>query len=102
MPPVNQLYTELRRRGLEVRLVTFREQEETVRKVVRERGYTAPVLLDASGDTSGRLWGVFGPPTAYLVDRQGRLAARIVGERDWQGPGARASIDALLAGRPLP
>lgn len=69
---------------------------------MRERGYVAPVLADASGDTTGRLWGVFGPPTAYLVDRQGRLVARIGGPRDWRGSAARGMIDALLVGRPIP
>ena len=102
MPSVNRLYTELKGRGLEVRLVTFREDADTVRRTARERGYAAPVLIDASGDTTGRLWGVFGPPTAYLVDRQGRLAARIVGQRDWRGPQARAMVEAALAGKPIP
>jgi hypothetical protein len=101
LPSVNRLYTELKGRGLEVRLVSFQESPDTVRRVVRERGYVAPVLIDANGDTTNR-WGVFGPPTAYLVDRHGRLAARVVGGRDWQRPAPRAAIEALLAGRPMP
>ena len=44
-----------------------------MRKVVKERGYVAPVLLDESGDVTGRVYGVWGPPTIYLVDRSGRL-----------------------------
>ncbi len=96
MPTVNRLYEELRPRGLEVRLIAFREDLEHVRRTVRERGYTAPVLLDASGDVTGRVWGVWGPPTVYVVDAQGRLLARGVGPRDWASPAARRLLEGLL------
>ena len=96
MPTVNRLYEELRPRGLEVRLIAFREDLEHVRRTVRERGYTAPVLLDASGDVTGRVWGVGGPPPVYVVDAQGRLLARGVGPRDWASPAARRLLEGLL------
>lgn len=96
MPPVNRLHRELQARGLEVLLVNFRENPDRVRRIARERGYTAPVLLDESGDVAGRGYGVWGPPTVYLVDRQGRLIGRAVGERDWNSPAARALLAALL------
>jgi hypothetical protein len=67
-----------------------------VRRVVRERGYRAPVLLDASGDTTGRVYGVWAPPTVYLIDRAGSLVARGVGPRDWSRPEARKALDALV------
>ena len=78
MPSVNALYEEYKGRGLEVRLIDFRESPDVVRKTVAERGYTAPVLLDESGDTTGRLYGVWGPPTVYLLDRQGRLVGNVL------------------------
>ena len=99
MPPVNRLYTELRSRGLEVLLVTFREDPELVRRTTAERGYVAPVLLDRTGDVSGRVYGVFGPPTVYLIDRQGRLVGRGVGPHDWSTPAARQFLLALLGAR---
>ena len=71
MPSVNRLYGEFKAKGLEVLLVTFRESADLVKKMAQERGYIAPVLLDASGDVAGRVYGVWGPPTAYLIDRQG-------------------------------
>lgn len=97
MPTVNELYQALRPKGLEVRLIAFREDAARVRRTVRERGYVAPVLLDASGDVTGRLYGVWGPPTVYLVDREGRLIARGVGPRDWTAPAARRLLESLLA-----
>jgi peroxiredoxin len=97
LPSVNQLYGEYRSKGLEVLLVNFRESPAAVKRAVGERGYTAPVLLDESGEVTGRLYGVWGPPTVYLVDRQGRLVGRATGPRGWDSPQARKFIDALLA-----
>jgi hypothetical protein len=93
------LYEQYRGRGLEVLLIDMREPRDLVQRVVKERGYSAPVLLDQTGDVSGVAWGVFGPPTMYFVDRQGRLLARGVGPRDWASPGARKLIEDLLAAR---
>jgi peroxiredoxin len=96
LPSVNRLYADLEKKGLAVLLVSFREEPTLVRRTVKERGYVAPVLLDASGDVTGRLYGVWGPPTSYLVDRQGRLVARLVGARDWSSPAARRLLEATL------
>ena len=81
MPSVNALYDRYKARGLEVRLIAFRE---------------APVLLDESGETTGRDYGVFGPPTVYLIDRAGNLVGRVVGSRAWNGEAARRLIEQLL------
>jgi peroxiredoxin len=97
LPSVNALYREFRDKGLEVLLIDFRESSEHVRKVVKERGYVAPVLLDESGDVTGRVYGVWGPPTIYLVDRSGRLVGRGVGPRDWGSPAAKTFVRELLA-----
>jgi hypothetical protein len=91
------LHAELKGQGFEVLLVSFREDAALVRRTVRERGYTAPVLLDASGDTTGRVYGVFGPPTLYFIDRNGQLVGRAIGARDWSTPAARIFIRDLLA-----
>lgn len=81
-------------------MITFRESSDVVKRTVAERGYTAPVLLDASGDLTGRVYGVFGPPTAYLVDREGRLVGRMVGARDWKSAAARDVIRGFVATKP--
>ena len=76
--------------------MTFRESAETVKKAAQERGYVAPVLLDASGDVTGKLYGVWGPPTAYFIDRKGQLIGRVVGARDWSMPAARELLKSLV------
>jgi hypothetical protein len=79
-----------------VLLVSFQESADLVKKTVKERGYVAPVLLDASGDVTGRVYGVWGPPTSYFIDRQGRLIGRMQGARNWATPQARALVQSLL------
>jgi len=96
LPSVNQIAGELKGRGLELILIDFRESPDLVRRTVKERGYTARVLLDESGDTTGKVYGVFGPPTAYFVDRRGNLIGRVVGPRNWDSPAGRKFIEALL------
>jgi hypothetical protein len=83
-------------KGLEVLLIDFREDPEVVKKAVEERKYVAPVLLDRSGDVTGRVYGVFGPPPVYLVDRSGRLVGRAVGPRPWDSPAGRKLLTDLL------
>jgi hypothetical protein len=97
LPSVNRLYQDLKDQGLEVVLIDFREGADVVRRAVKERGYTAPVLLDQTGEVSGVRYGVFGPPTVYVVDREGRLLARGAGPRDWSTPAARRLLESLLA-----
>jgi len=77
-------------------LVDFREGIDLVRKTVQERGYIAPVLLDASGDVTGKSYGVWGPPTFFFVNRSGQLIGRGIGERGWDRPAAKIFLRALL------
>jgi hypothetical protein len=96
LPLVNRVYAERKGNDFEVLLIDFREDAGLVGRTVRERGYVAPVLLDASGDVTGKQYGVFGPPTTFLVDRQGRLIGRAIGERKWDSAAGRAFLQALL------
>jgi len=100
LPSVNQLYTEFKDRGLAVVLINFREDPAKVRRTVEAERYVAPVLLDRSGEVTGKRYGVFGPPTAYFIDRRGQIVGRIVGSRPWDSPAARDLIAALLAAPP--
>src|SRR5439155_263369 len=100
LPSVNWRYHVLKQEALEVLLASFRESAAPVKRTAAERGYVAPVLLDESGEVTGKLYGVWGPPTAYFVDRQGQLLGRLVGPHDWSAPAARKLVEALLAAPP--
>jgi thiol-disulfide isomerase/thioredoxin len=54
-----------------------------------------PVLFDRDSKAMGR-WPVKGLPTTFLVDREGRLALKAVGGREFDDPSIVATIKQLL------
>ena len=96
---VEQLHRDLSGRGLSVIAVNIQESQSTVATWAREKKVTIPILLDADGAVTQR-YGVIATPTAFLIDRQGRLLGRVVGSRDWASPAGRALMAALLTTAP--
>jgi hypothetical protein len=56
---------------------------------------TFPVLHDRDSIIS-RLYNNPGVPVSYLLDREGRIVYRVLGEYDWYSPEARETVKALL------
>jgi len=52
-------------------------------------------LLDPSGEVRNH-YAVRGLPTSYLIDRDGKIIGRIVGERDWSAPAMKELIQLLV------
>ena len=75
--------------------VNLEEPPEVVVAWVRGKRLSVDVLLDPPG-IAARAWAITATPTAFLVDRQGRVVARAVGTRAWTGPEGRAVIEDLL------
>jgi len=94
MPSMERLYQKYRAKGLAMLAVNYRESRKEAQAFVEELKLTFPVLLDDG--TVSTLYGVFGLPATYLVDRQGRGAARVMGARDWMSEESRAVIERLL------
>ena len=93
---VEQLHRELGPRGLSVIAVNIEESRSTVAAWAREKKITIPILLDADGEVT-KQYGVIATPTAFLIDREGRVLGRVVGPRDWSSPAGRGLIVGLLA-----
>jgi thiol-disulfide isomerase/thioredoxin len=51
-------------------------------------------LLDPEGSVRNR-YAVRGLPTTYLIGGDGKIIGRIIGERDWASPEAKALLEAL-------
>ncbi|MBI5137064.1 MAG: TlpA family protein disulfide reductase [Nitrospirae bacterium] len=96
MPHLESLWRTYRDRGLVVVGVSEdRGGAKRVRKDVARMGLTFPVLLDPKGEV-GRAYRVTGLPATALIGRDGRLAARVIGYRDWTGPDATGLVRHLL------
>jgi thiol-disulfide isomerase/thioredoxin len=96
MPVLERLHRELASRGLAIIGINAGEDRQAVQRYATELGLTFPLLLDQTGKNNV-LYGVIGLPTTFVVGRDGRAVAFGVGPRDWNGPPARALLEALLA-----
>jgi len=92
---MNGLYEEFKGRGITLLLINMGEDTDLVRRVVKARGYSAPVLMDTDQKVSAD-YRVTGSPTVYIVDRRFQIIGRAIGRRDWAGEAGRRLIDALL------
>ena len=95
MPSMERLYKEFKGKGLEILAVNVKEQRPAAVAFYKKLQLTYPVALDPDGEV-GLLYGAFGLPVTYLIDRKGILLARLWGGTDWHSPAARNLFKALL------
>ena len=96
MPAMERLYRRFRDRGLVVLAVSVdAEGAAAVTPFVRERKLSYPIGLDPAMALAGK-YDVRALPSSFLVDRRGNLVAAALGPREWDGPAARALVDALI------
>jgi peroxiredoxin len=79
MKDIEPVYRAYRDRGLAVLAVNVRQDAETAARFMERLGVSYEVVLDKDGSVA-RSFGVIGLPTTFFVDREGRLASRILGE----------------------
>jgi thiol-disulfide isomerase/thioredoxin len=78
LPSIQALYNKLAGKGFVVLAVDLGEDTVKVSQFVKEHNLTFPILLDTDGAV-GATFGTSSIPTNYLLDRSGRIIARIVG-----------------------
>ncbi|GAB6042552.1 TlpA family protein disulfide reductase [Endothiovibrio diazotrophicus] len=81
MGDIEPVYRELKGRGLRVWAVNVGQDRETAKAFVDKLGVSYQTLLDADSSIA-RAYGVIGLPTTYFIDRQGKVASKILGEAD--------------------
>lgn len=79
MQALEAIYRRLQPLGLEILAVNVAQDRDTVAAFLRSLDIGYPVLLDPDGAVARR-YGVKALPMTWLVDRQGRLAGKILGE----------------------
>jgi thiol-disulfide isomerase/thioredoxin len=95
MPSMQQLWQDLRGQGLEILAVNLGENEPAIRDFVVRHRLGFPIVLDPAREAA-KAWRIYAYPTSFLIDRQGRVRLAVAGGVDWNEPGVRASIRALL------
>jgi DsbE subfamily thiol:disulfide oxidoreductase len=95
MPAMERLYGEFKGKGLEIVGVNVKDKREAALTFVKKLNVTYPLMMDPEGEV-GLLYGAFGMPATYLIDRKGVVLARLWGPADWYSPGARKLIKDLV------
>lgn len=96
MPLMEKLYQRYQAKGFMIAAISLDQQgADAVESFVKARKLTYPVLLDPHLQ-GARQFGVRGLPATFLVGADGYVKGVTYGPREWDGPEARALIEALL------
>ena len=97
MPSMEALYKDFAARGFRIAAVSIDEGDDAeVRAFATELGLTFDILHDRSGAIQGT-YQTTGVPESFLLDKDGRIVRRLIGNHDWNSPANRDQIDRLLA-----
>ncbi len=99
MPAMAALYRRYWAKGFTLIAVANDAQgRDVVGPFAQDYNLPFPILLDPHQTLTKRL-NVPGLPTSYLLDQEGRIALREVGQRNWNHPDMHRLLDTLLATR---
>ena len=83
MPDVEKIHQAYGKKGLKVYAINAREDKETIENFKKSMGMGAPILLDTTGDVM-KLYKIFGLPVSYFIDKEGKVAASIMGKMAYE------------------
>jgi peroxiredoxin len=84
MPRMIEAHRKFAPRGYETVAVAVRDQPSRVAEFARSRAVPFKIALDADGEISKAFGNIRVTPTTFVIDRQGRVLKRYVGEPDWK------------------
>jgi cytochrome c biogenesis protein CcmG/thiol:disulfide interchange protein DsbE len=100
-PSLNRLQKYIESRNALVLGVAADEDPYAFSKFVIDQGVTFPTYRDpASKDRGSPIalsYGTSMIPEAYIIDRHGKIARKVIGPQEWDSADMRAYFDALLA-----
>ncbi len=96
MPSFENLYRRYRSEGMTVLAITIdKNADAKIKSFVEEYGLSFPVLLDTKGEVE-RLYPSMTIPFTYVIDRDGRVVARVDGAKNWESEETFEAIEYLL------
>ena len=95
LPLLNELRSELKRKGFEVLAVNLDEDTEDAKTFLKQFPVVYPVLLDPKGKVPQK-YELPGMPTSFLLDKQGRVQKIHVGFKPKDMKGIRSEVISYL------
>jgi peroxiredoxin len=96
MPSFENLYRRYRSRGLTLLAVSLDKGDSTkVQEFADKHKLSFPILLDTEG-VAEKLYPSFSIPFTYVIDKQGRVVARVDGAKNWESPDTFEAVEHLL------
>ena len=96
MERLHQIFAGEGEEDFKILALNLGESRKTTGDFVENAGLSFTILLDESSRTS-IVYGVRGIPTSFLLDREGKLVARYVGQYEFDKPAMVKIIRKLLA-----
>jgi cytochrome c biogenesis protein CcmG, thiol:disulfide interchange protein DsbE len=84
-PSLEKFATQIQPRGVTVIGVSVDEDQQALRKFISDYHVSYPVARDPQRALAAQ-YGTFQFPETYIIDRNGRVAEKIIGAIDWQDP----------------
>ena len=94
MPALNQLHNKLKGQGLRVVGVHAGPALATVKSFLRENPVDFDVVIDKNMSLTS--WPVTGLPTTFLINPDGKIIYKAVGEREWNSEEMLAFIKSVM------
>lgn len=100
MPSIERLALALKGKDFEILAVNVAENIETVFGFsgTLEPAPSFPIVFDTDSGVV-KTWPVMGLPTTFILDKQGRIAFRAVGGREFDDKAIQAQIQSLIDAR---
>ena len=98
MPAFEKLYRRYRSQRVTVLAVSLDKGDiSKVKGFVDTNNLTFPVLIDSDG-VAEKLYPSFTIPFTYVIDKEGRVAARVDGAKNWASNETFAALNVLIKG----
>jgi peroxiredoxin len=96
MPSFESLYRRYRSQGLTLLAVSLDKGDSTkVQEFSDKYKLSFPILLDTEG-VAEKLYPSFSIPFTYVIDKQGRVVARVDGAKNWESSETFEAVEHLL------
>lgn len=100
MPSMQIMYEAFKNRGFVILAVSIDSgSDEPIREFIDKYGLTFPIFHDPKGKSKER-YKTTGVPETFIIDQNGIIAEKVMGQRDWDNPYSVKMILDLLDNGP--